>query len=148
MLHDPRVTESLRHVKSASAVLREADAADAAPKAGARAAVLEHLEAARQALDILHAPDGLASSQLRSRRRSELTDRILSLLPFLTAQMSDTIRELGPLRPAGDRGPLRRVDDVDIEAALSALRRLQRQATELESALRRLQRQASGLPKN
>jgi hypothetical protein len=153
MLHDPRVEESLRHIDSASATLRDAGptpAPDSDRVPDARAAAREHLHAAERELAALRGPERLASPQLRSQKRLELADRILSLLPFLVNQMTDTSRELGPLEPAGGRDTLRRLDDIDVEGALVALRRLRRQACDLEGAFRRLCRtqEAGRLPTN
>lgn len=140
MLHDPRVEESLRHIDSASATLQDAGQAP-----DARAAALEHLHAAERALATLRGPEGLASPQLRSKTRLELADRVLSLLPFLMNQMSDTAYQLSPLRPARGQGPLRRFDDIDAGDVLVELRRLRRQASDLESAFRRLYRSAEAV---
>jgi hypothetical protein len=154
MLYDPRVEESLRHIDSASAVLRASEPAgtadaDQVPD-DARAAALEHLQAAERALADHRGPEGVASPRLQSKERLELVDRILSLLPFLVNQMTDTTYELSPLRPTGGRDPLRRLDDIDVEAALVELRRLRRQASDLEAAFRRLhrRRETAGVPSN
>lgn len=168
MHFDKRCEEALQHLERASAFLHGPEpkgGEDQAPEEletegeePGRRAALDHIAAARRELKGLQekarqeedlqgetsrgkSGDGCAPDQNGTGRptTSKLASRAMGLLTILLHQIGETKKVLEPLRPSGnEKPPVQRFREADLEAVLSALRRLRRPASGMEANLRQL----------